>query len=207
MPFKILPEFNPTTGGLSTEAPTEQGQIQQKMRWNDALQTQVYARQAAMDNHSIRMLEQMDKMLERGQMNELRLAAENMEAFTIVKELLNERANGQHTRVMEQQNYQRETNERSQLLKFAPVLINTILGKEIFPQSTADTALIETIAENVDDVMIGKLAEAGLPPVLMGPLSARIMKAIEEKEKRENASSKVLPAYAGSAEQDINGGS
>lgn len=206
MPFKVLPEINPATAGLSTEAPTEQGRMMQKMRWDDALQMQVYRRQQTMDDHSIRMLEQQDKMLMRSQSMLEKVMADNMEAFTIVKELLNERAMGQHNHAMEQAKFQRETQEREKLLKFAPVLINTILGREIFPQSTADTALIETIAENVEAEHIAKLAEIGLPPALMGPLSARVMKAIEDKEKREAASNKVLPQYSGNPESDIGGG-
>jgi len=206
MPFKVLPEINPTTAGLSTEAPTEQGRMQQKMRWDDALQMQVYRRQQTMDDHSIRMLEQQDKMLARSQAMLDKVMADNMEAFTIVKELLNERAMGQHNHAMEQEKYKRESKEREQLLKFAPALINTLLGKEIFPQSVADTALIETIAENVEAEHIAKLAEIGLPPALMGPLSARVMKAIEDKEKRDAAEKKQLPAYSGSPEKDIEGG-
>lgn len=204
--FKVLPTVNPETAGLSTEAPTAEGRMQQKMRWDDALQMQVYRRQQTMDDHSIRMLEQQDKMLMRSQSMLEKVMADNMEAFTIVKELLNERAMGQHNHAMEQAKFHRETEERQKLLKFAPVLINTILGKEIFPQSVADTALIETLAENVDENMIAKLAEVGIPQELMGPLAARVMKAMDDKEKRDTAAKKVLPQYSGTAEQDIGGG-
>lgn len=204
--FKVLPTVNPETAGLSTEAPTAEGRLQQDMRWKDALQMQVYRRQETMDNHSIRMLEQQDKMLQRAQDMMGRLMTENMEAFNIVKELLNERALGQHNHAMEQAKFHRETEERAKFLKFAPVLVNTIFGKEIFPQSTADTALIESIAENVDEEMIQKLAGLGLDPMVMGPLAARVMKAMEDKEKREAAARKVLPQYNGTPEQDIGGG-
>jgi hypothetical protein len=206
LPFKVLADVNPGTAGLATEPPTAEGRVQQQMRWNDTLLSQVYARQAAMDNHAIRMMEQQNVMLQRSQAMLDKVMADNMEGFTIIKELLNERAIGQHNHAMEQLKYQRNTQEREKILKFAPVLINTILGKEIFPQSMADTALIESIAENLDESMIGKLAEVGLPQELMGPLAARVMKAMEDKEKREAAASKVLPAYKGPAEEDIGGG-
>lgn len=206
MPFKILPEINPETAGLSTEAPTAEGRLQQKMRWDDALQMQVYRRQQTMDDHGIRMLEQQDKMLQRSQSMLEKVMVDNMEAFNIVKELLNERAMTQHNKTMEQLKFQRESSERDKLIKFAPVLINTILGREIFPQGTADTALIETIAENLEPEHIQKLAEIGLPPSLMGPLAARVMKVMEDKEKREGAANKQLPKYNGSPEEDIGGG-
>ena len=209
MPFKVLPQVNPETAGLATEPPTPEGRMQQRMRWDDALQMQVYRRQQVMDDHSIRVMERMDSMLGRAQSMNESLMRENMEAFTIIKEMLNERALGQHNRQMEQLQFQRATEERQKLLKFAPVLINTILGKEIFPQSTADTALIESIAENLDDKMISKLAEMELPQEVMGPLAARVMKAMEDKEKREAEARKAkeLPAYRGPAEEDVTGGS
>ena len=206
MPFKVLPQVNPETAGLSTEAPTAEGRMAQKMRWDDALQMQVYRRQQLMDDFSIRMLERMDTMLGHSQSHNATLMKDNMEGFTIIKELLNERAVKAHNFAMEQLKYQRSSQEREKLLKFAPALINTLLGKEIFPQSTADTALIETIAENLDEGMITKLAEVGLPQELMGPLAARVMKAISDKEEREKQAAKQLPKYSGTAEEDIGGG-
>lgn len=206
MPFKVLPQVNPETAGLMTEPPTPEGRMQQKMRMDDNLMMQVYRRQQVMDDHSIRVMERMDSMLGRAQSMNESLMRENMEAFTIIKEMLNERAMGQHNHAMEQLRFQRDTTEREKLLKFAPVLINTILGQEIFPQSVADTALIETLAENVDETMIAKLAEMNLPEAVMGPLAARVMKAMADKEKRDAASNKTLPAYKGPASEDVAGG-
>ncbi len=206
MPFSVTPAINPETAGLSTEAPTNEGRMQQAMRWADAGQMQVYRRQQAQDEMSIRMLEQQDRMLMRSQTLVEKLMADNMGYFEFVKNLLAERDTNHHTREMERLNYERSTGERQKLIGFAPALINTILGRDIFPQSTEDTALIETIAESVDEEMIGKLAALDLPPMLMGPLASRIMKAMAAKEKREAAKSKRLPGYSGPADEDIAGG-
>ena len=116
--FKVLPQINPETAGLSTEAPTAEGRMQQKMRWDDALQMQVYRRQQTMDDHSVRMLEQQDKMLQRSQTMLEKVMNDNMEGFTIIKELLNERAMGQHNHAMEQAKFHRETG-REWIPKFA----------------------------------------------------------------------------------------
>jgi len=214
LPFKVLPQVDPATAGLTTEPPTPEGRLMQRMRWEDtqqtqvaALQMQVYNRQRVMDDHSIRMMERMDAMLARSQSMCETLMRENGEAFTIVKELLNDKAIGQHNRQMEALEFQRATKEREAMLKFAPALINTVLGKEIFPQSTADTALIETIAENLEPEHVAKLAELNLPPQLMGPLAARISKAMDDKEKREAEANRRLPSFKGDPEADVNGGS
>ncbi len=205
-PFKLLPERDPATLGLSTEEPTEEGRTRQKMRQADDLHTQVYQRQAVMDSHAIRMLEQQDKMLGRSQTMLEKVMADNMEAFNIVKELLIERSLGQHNHAMELEKEQRASKREEQFLKFLPAAVNGLAGKEIVPQSLADTALVETIAENITPEMIAKIAELGLPPMVMGTLSARVMKFMEEKEKRQAAENKPLPPYAGNAEKDIDGG-
>jgi hypothetical protein len=205
-PFTVTPESNPATMGLTTEPPTVEGRVQQRMRQDDALFIQVYRRQQTMDDHSIRMLDAQDRMLARSQAMVEKLQAENMDAFVLVKELLAAQANDSHKLRMEQLAFQRSTNEREKLIKFAPVLINSILGKEVFPQSTEDTVLIETIAENLEEKHIAKLAELDLPPMLMGPLMGRVMKAMEQKEQREAESKKQLPAFKGSAEDDVSGG-
>ncbi len=131
---------------------------------------------------------------------------ENMDAFNLVKEMLSAQANNSHQMRMTELNYERSSAERQKLIQFAPVLINSILGKEIFPQSTEDTALIQSIAENLEPEHIAKLAEMNLPPMIMGPLSARIMKEMDRKQKEAEAKSKALPAYKGNAEEDIGGG-
>ena len=81
-------------------------------------------------------------------------------------------------------------------MSFAPALINTLLGKEIFPQATADTSLVETIADNIKEEDIQKLAGV-LPPELWGPLAVRmkahIDKRLAEKAERERQMKELPP--------------
>ena len=205
-PFTVVPEGNPQTLGLMTEGPTLEGQVQQRMRQQETTFVQTYRRQAELDRFSIQIMERQERMLEMTQSRMAALMHENGEAYTIVRDLLMAQANRSHEMRMAELNYQRGTEERGKLLKFAPVLINTIVGKEVFPQSTEDSALIETIAENLEEKHIAKLAELDLPPMIMGPLAARVMKAMEKKEKEKAEANKQLPKYQGSAEEDIGGG-
>ena len=204
-PFKVLPQADPSTMPLSTEAPTPEGRLMQKMRWDDALQMQVYRRQQTLDDHTIRIIEQQNRILAQSQTMLEQVMRDNMSAFTVVKELLNERALNQHNHRVEQLRLEENARTREKLLKFAPALVNTIVGKEVFPQSSADTALIETIAENLTAEHVAMLGQL-LPPELAGPLANRIAKAIQDKEARDNELKKQLPQYQGTAEEDIGGG-
>lgn len=113
------------------------------------------------------------------------LRKENRDMFGVMKEMMIEMANNAHRVRMEEMAYDRATSERKILMGFAPALINNLLGKDIFPQSTSDTALINTIADNITEEQIQKLANSaeGLPATVWGPLAMRIHTAM--KEKRE----------------------
>jgi hypothetical protein len=184
-PFRINSETE--LNGLGTEAPTEQGRLQQIMRREDSLLGQVYRRQQVMDDHSIRMMQMMSHTIEK-------LTSENRDAFTIVKEILMEKALSDHNHKMSQLQFERDSVERKKWLSFAPALINTLLGREIFPQGTADTALVESIADSLteDDVM--KLGSA-MKPELWGPLAARMHQYMMKKAEEEK-NLKAISQYA-----------
>ena len=184
-PFTVNPGEQNAHLGLGTEAPTETGKIQQMMRWNDQLLSQVYRRQAVLDEHSMRIIDRLATHNER-------LTHENQDAYTIVKEMLMEKALNEHNRKMELAKFERETGERRKWLSFAPVLVNTVLGREIFPQSTADTVLIETLADSVTEDEIKMLSQF-LKPEIAGPLAAR-MDAYMEKKLKEQAAIKSIAA-------------
>lgn len=184
---KTQPEaFQPFTinvtgdhSGLSTESPTDQGRLQQIMRQSEMLIQQVYRRQQVMDDYSLRLIEQQGNRIDT-------LSRENRDAFDIVKDMLMTQALNDHNRKMEGLRYERETGERKKLMGFAPALINTILGREVFPQSVADTALVESIADSLGEEDIMKLASV-LKPEMMGPLAARLMMYEEKKNKEQTA--------------------
>lgn len=199
MPFMVNVEMDSRgASGLSTEPPTEQGQTMQKMRQSEAMFQQVYRRQQTMDEFSLRMIEVQGKMIDR-------LLHENMDHIKIATDMLVNQQLNDHTRRMEALQFERSTSERKKWMQFAPVLINTLLGKEVFPQSTEDTALIEGLAESVDEELLGKLMGVGIPDALMGPLASRVQRALEKKRK-ETEAIRALPVYRGKPEDDITGG-
>jgi hypothetical protein len=170
-PFLINGETD--FGGMATEGPTPNGMWAQGLRHLE-VSTQLMLRQVGTlfetSNRTIELL---------GKQNH-ELMKENRDAINVVKEMLMDRANNAHQHTMQELEYQRSTEERKRWLSFAPPLINTILGKELFPQSTADTALIEAIADAISEEDIAKLAGV-LKPELWGPLASRFGDVLQKK--------------------------
>ena len=180
--------------GLMTEPPTPEGRLQMNKRNEQALISQVYRRQAQMDDYAIRIQETMCKGMQQAIHAMQECTRENREAFGIVKDMLMEKALDNHKHNMAQLEYERSTAERRKWMQWAPALLNTVLGRNIFPQETADTSLVESIADALSDDDVMKLAGA-IPPHLMGPLAARM----EAYYKKKNAEKEELKALALSA--------
>lgn len=180
-PFLVKPENADI--GLTTEAPTEMGRMQQRMRWEEGLLSQVYRRQQTQDDFMMRLLDRLATQNER-------LMTENHDAYSIVKDLLMQKGLDDHNRKMQQMQFQRESEERKKMLTFAPVLINTLLGREVFPTSTTDSVLIEQIAEGITEEQIGMLSHF-IQPEVAGPLSERMRSHLEKKRKEKEAEERI----------------
>ena len=167
------------TGGLFTEMPNDTGRMQQVMRQSEMLIQQVYRRQQVMDDYTLRLIAQQDNSIST-------LQKENRDMFEVFKEIMIQQATNTHKFEMERLQYERSTTERQKLIGMAPHLINTITGREVFPQNTSDTALIESIAENISADHISMLA-AILPPQLAGTLAERFMIYNQKKEEEHKA--------------------
>jgi hypothetical protein len=161
--------------GLSTEAPDGKGALAQGMRLTEMMVQGTF--KVLSETH--RMLNETHDRLN----NENRdLRTENREFFGILKELMINEAKRVSEEKTQQQQYERQTQERLALMRMAPALVNNIVGKEIFPQSTTDTALITAISEHITPEQV-QMMTGVLPPELMGPLAARLAQIQEEKNK------------------------
>jgi len=183
-PFMITPRLTYGENGLATEAPTTQGMRQQEMRHNEAvMQAGVGAMSRAFEYMS-KMVELAFKQVEMMATHNHQLREENIDAVNVVKEMTMTMVDTRHEREMKQLEHIRESEERKKWLAMAPMLINTILGKSVFPDGNADTALVETIAESLDEESVMKIAGV-LKPEMMGPLMARFEGILKQKAKRE----------------------
>jgi len=189
------------TNHLATEPPTREGQTMQEMRWKEAFFAQVWRRQQAMDETAIRREEVMGTQV-------ARLQHELNDAYAIMRDMFIQTRKDDHQMAMTQLTYERDTAERKKLLGMAPALVNTITGREVFPQETADTAIIESIAEalmnssNADMQKVQQMASA-LPQALQMTLFARL----QEIAKKKNDEREELKALAqAQAKKDIESG-
>ncbi len=181
----------------ASEPPNDTGERMQTMRHKEMGMQQVYQRQQAMDNHSIRMIETMSNHMQN-------LMRENQECLGVVRDVIMKQALDSHTQKMAELAFERSTAERKKWLSFAPPLINRLMGSEIFPQGTADTALIEQVADSITPEIAIKLSEV-VPPELWGPLAGRLHEA-QQKKQAEREATAALPRFSGGGEEDISGG-
>lgn len=137
-------QFGAVPGSSSTEAPTDTGMRSQGMRLAE-LVTQGMLGQINPTFHV------QANLIERLMNNNRELSAENRELFIALRNELERSVELAHERKMKELTFLRTTEERRRVIKILPALMNAMTGKEIFPASTEDTALIESFCENVNE--------------------------------------------------------
>jgi hypothetical protein len=134
------------------------------------------------------------------------LQTEVTESYKIIREMLMEKVGADHEMRMKEMEFARKAATQKELLGMVPPLLNQISGKEVFPQATSDTALLDAIAEKVKPEFLEQLGMTGvIPPALMGPLSMRLTEALKRKEAERVALAKVPPSHPDPS-QDAQGG-
>lgn len=181
-PFMVSGETD--LNGLSTEAPDEKGFRMQGMRHVEAI--------TQLNHRSIHhVLDTMARMNENLMKENLDVRKENREGFALMKDLIAAQALNKHEYRIKEMEFERSTEERKKWLDFAPVLVNTILGSEVFPQSTEDSALLETIADSLSEEDLIKLTSV-LKPEILGPISARFEKHFKAKKLKAATATNLL---------------
>jgi hypothetical protein len=134
------------------------------------------------------------------------LRKEVNDAYGIVREMMMKEAEKSHQQKMAEMAFADSSKFKKQLMEYLPALVNTASGKEIFPQATADTALIEALATSVPPEAIQQLAGMGLVKAeIMGPLMARFADVLRKKQAEEEAL-KQLPPTSADPREDATGG-
>jgi len=181
-PFMVSGETD--LGGLSTEGPDDKGWKMQGMRHLEAI-TQLNHRSI---HHAIDTLAKLNESLMR---ENLDVRKENREGFALMKELIAAQALNKHEYRMKEMEFERSTEERKKWMSFAPSLVNTILGSEVFPQSTEDSSLLEAIADSLSEDDLIKLTSV-LKPEILGPISARFEKHFKNKKLKAATATNLL---------------
>jgi hypothetical protein len=176
LPFNVANNSELMNG--ETEPPTNEGKLAQSMRQSEA-GFQFWGR---MVNENVRY---MTEALESERRHSRDLLHENREAIALVKELVMERSTRAHEFRMKELEFARATDERKLLMRTGGAILNEVTGREIIPQSAADTNLLELLFECVNEEQIKQLT-ALLPPQVGGPLAARATQYLKQKEAAQS---------------------
>jgi hypothetical protein len=160
---------------LGTEAPTPVGQLQQDMRFREA-QARMYfqATQSVLDTQQ-KIIESVSKENER-------LRETHFEAVQLAEAVVMKAAEGEHSHQLQVLKAKRNAAIIEKGVALLPAALNTLLGKEVVPQAIADTALVDSIAESLDDKQLEALFSI-LKPEQVALLAPRIEKALDKKMK------------------------
>lgn len=189
-PFRIQGEI--AYEGTGTEAPTAMGLTQQQMRHTEGLVSGSF-RQNAMTFEVL--LE-----LTREQAMEARTTRkENTELVNMMKELMMQNLQLQYSNSMQLAT----RNDISKLIGMAPALVNSIAGKEVFPTSSADTAIMEALAQSMTPDQVRQFA-AALPPQVMPHVMNRITEILKSKMESQKAQAALIPNREGKTEVETD---
>jgi hypothetical protein len=173
-------------GETATEAPTNEGRLQQRMRHDEAYSQVLITGMANLVNQQNQFIKVQGDRLDA-------TTRENTEMFTGFKEMMIREADRNHEHTMAEMKHQRGTELMNRAMKLIPPLANTVSGREIFPQSTADTAIVEALADAIDETMLAQLAPllAKVPPEMMGVLMSRMESIVKEKTAAKERAAKL----------------
>ena len=196
--FTIAGESGEYSNDVVSERADKQGITQQHMRFTENLFSNVGKRQSEIDKVYQGMLGMLAE-------ENTKLRLENLDALRIIKDLMLQRKQEEHKMEMETLAFQRNSQERTQWLRLLPAITNSLTGREVFPASSSDTAIIEMVAENIKAEDLMKLMEI-VPPQLQGILAQRFTQLLKEKEalkkEAETALVKVSPTPEDNAAGD-----
>lgn len=168
-------------GGMATEPPTPVGQLQQGMRMGEL----VVQGMLGQINPTFRVLSDLiDRLMRR----QAELEGENRELFIALRQELERSVQLAHEQRMKQLEFIRTTDERRRIIKIMPALLNAMTGREVFPTSAEDTAIIETLCENVseDEVKLLTTTLGSKSPELAGLIMNRF-NAIQKRKADESS--------------------
>lgn len=170
--------------GLVTEPPTGTGVLTQVMRQNELLLSSMVTGMRGMTEG----YQQLAKSaLEREAMatEEIsRLRNELSDAWNIVRNIGVQAQSENLDREIKLKKEERTNTLIERVMKWAPALINTITQKQVFPQTSHDTALVEGLLSEMQPEHIQMLS-AFVPPHVMGLVSTRAQQIFADRKAKE----------------------
>ena len=193
-PMTFIGEGGLDYKGMATEGPSQSGQISQGMRLTEKLVTGAFN----LTSMNFSMMSEMNRNLAR----DLKEAQETArDATKIILDVAKAQVQATHEMKMKEAEYARSSQERKGLIALVPPLVNRLTGQEVFPQATEDTALVETLCENMNQERLEMLA---MIPNMDKKFLALITARFEAHEKRKNdEKAQLAQLRPGSVEQEL----
>lgn len=138
--------------GLGTEGPTPTGLIAQLMRLNEA-----HTRIGAV--HTEAIISKQGEIIENLMTQVSSQMTENAKAFTVLKEMIIDKAIADHANQKELLLEERKTQERQKLMSLVPGLVNKALGTKIFPEGSIAEIVIKQLKNTLRPEQIEGLAQ------------------------------------------------
>jgi hypothetical protein len=204
IPFQRAGSSHLGPAGIGTEGPSELGRTAQAQRWGEAIVTDVFRSLGGLHGSQQSAIESRDRRIRE-------LEGENRELFLALRQELERTVQLAHERRLKELEFIRTTEERRRLIQIMPALANAMTGKEIFPTSTEDSALIETLCANVSEKEIQMFASmlGQKSPELSGLMMARFnaiqQKKLEEQEELRRLAAEATGGTFEQAERDAMG--
>jgi hypothetical protein len=174
--------------GNGSEGPAGHGPDAMRMRQTEAVFSQAYNKQAHLDATQATLITWLGNSLMNALAENGKLARDAIEALARERDKSHEHAMSQIAAI-------KSVALQDKLIGFAPALVNTAFGKEVFPQGVADTALLKTLvlgmAEKNPALLDMFTSAMKDDPVIGGAITARITEIIKEQndesDRREAA--------------------
>jgi hypothetical protein len=201
-PIRINPPPKEGEDGMQAEEPTAEGGLVQIMRQQATMFGEVLKHQRVLNDQQGAFTTYIGQQL-------LKAQEENAQLHELVYRAIQDKINLDHDKRMKEMEFQRSTEERKLFAKAIPGLLNKVTGQEVFPQSTVDTQIIETMAEKITPEQLVMIEQMGMfPPEFMAVLKTRfadhVRKQAEDYQKtRELMGFKDAPQLTESAH--VNG--
>ncbi len=159
--------------GLGTEPPTKLGMVQMAMRQSENLHQMLLG--------SLKQITDSSQAVIRAQQTQIDgLLKENADAFAIIKEKVLKEAMSQHEFRKAELEYARATEERRKLLQLAPSLVNTVVGRDVFPSAVEEESLLEVLADEITEEQAQMMMQV-LPQKVVALIMPKLQKILETK--------------------------
>lgn len=186
LPFRITGAALVNKGDGETEPATNEGQRAQIMRHNEAMMRIVvgtFDKQNVMLDMALKRIEAAD--------------AEHLAAITMASDMIMKQSLREQERILELKKFERGSEDRKMIMKYAPLVLNSLAGTEVIPASAEAELILEAIEEHltVDQMKaVAAMFQRVLPQELYAVLVNRLDKAADKRLARDKAAQAAAAA-------------